>query len=58
MTIRRFALNVKGTAKLLLSNNRCSDPLSEAAKIKKHFTGKRVKADKDHENLRIIDWVY
>ena len=58
MTIRRFAINVKGTAKLLLSNNRCSDPLSEAAKIKKHFTGKRVKADKDHENLRIIDWVY
>ena len=43
---------------LLLSNNLCSDPLSEAAKIKKHFTGKRDKADADHQNLRVIDWVY
>lgn len=58
MSIRRFAITVNGTAPLLLSNNLCSDPLSEAAKIKKHFTGKRTKADQDHRNLRIIDWVY
>ena len=58
MSIRRFAITVNGESQLLLSNNRCSDPLSEGAKIKKHFTGKRVKADKDHENLRVIDWVY
>lgn len=58
MSIRRFAIKVNGESQLLLSNNRCSDPLSEASKIKKHFTGKRVKADKDHQNLRVIDWVY
>ena len=58
MSIRRFAITVNGESQLLLSNNRCSDPLSKGAKIKKHFTGKRVKADKDHENLRVIDWVY
>ena len=58
MAIRRFETTVEGTNALLLSNNLCSDPLSEAAKIKKHFTGKRTKADADHQNLRVIDWVY
>ena len=58
MSIRRFAIKVNGESQLLLSNNQCSDPLSEASKTKKHFTGKRVKADKDHQNLRVIDWVY
>ena len=58
MAIRRFQATVEGTAPLLLSNNLCSDPLSEPAKIKKHFTGKRTKSDKDHSNLRVIDWVY
>ena len=58
MAMRRFVIDVQGTSALLLSNNLCSDPLSVAAKTKKHFTTKRVKADKDHENLRIIDWVY
>ena len=58
MAIRRFEVELEGTAGLLLSNNLCSDPLSDAAKIKKHFTGKRTKADADHQNLRVIDWVY
>jgi len=58
MAIRRFAIQITGTSGLLLSNNAPSDPLSEAAKTKKHFTSKRTKADQDHENLRVIDWVY
>ena len=58
MTIRRFQVDLTGTAALLLSNNACSDPLSKAAKIKKHFTSKRTKVDADHQNLRVIDWVY
>ena len=58
MAIRRFQATVEGTAPLLLSNNLCSDPLSEPAKIKKHFTSKRSKSDQDHQNLRVIDWVY
>ena len=58
MAIRYFEVELKGNGGLLLSNNRCSDPLSDAAKIKKHFTGKRIKADADHQNLRVIDWVY
>ena len=58
MAIRRFDIAVTGTNSLLLSNNLCSDPLSEASKVKKHFTSKRVKADQDHQNLRLIDWVY
>lgn len=58
MAIRRFEVELEGTAGLLLSNNLCSDPLSDAAKTKKHFTGKRTKADADHQNLRVIDWVY
>ena len=58
MAIRRFEVELEGTAGLLLSNNLCSDPLSDAAKIKKHFTGKRTKADADHQNLRVIDWAY
>ena len=58
MAIRRFEVELEGTAGLLLSNNLCSDPLSDAAKIKKHFTGKRTKADADHQNLRVIDWVF
>ena len=58
MAIRRFEAAVEGTNALLLSNNLCSDPLSEAAKIKKHFTNKRTKSDQDHQNLRVIDWAY
>jgi hypothetical protein len=58
MAIRRFEVALQGTSNLLLSNNLCSDPLSEPAKIKKHFTDKRTKADQDHQNLRLIDWVY
>lgn len=58
MTIRNFAATVTGCSALLLSNNRCSDPLSEAAKTKKFFTSKRTKVDADHMNLRVIDWVY
>lgn len=58
MSIRRFQADLTGTAALLLSNNLCSDPLSKAAKTKKHFTSKRTKVDADHKNLRLIDWVY
>ena len=58
MAIRRFEVELNGTSGLLLSNNLCSDPLSDAAKTKKHFTGKRTKADADHQNLRVIDWVF
>ena len=58
MAIRRFEVELNGTSGLLLSNNLCSDPLSEGSKTKKHFTGKRTKADADHLNLRTIDWVY
>jgi hypothetical protein len=58
MTIRNFEATVTGRSALLLSNNRCSDPLSDGAKIKKHFTSKRTKVDADHQNLRVIDWVY
>jgi len=58
MSIRRFQADLTGTASLLLSNNLCSDPLSKAAKVKKHFTSKRTKVDADHKNLRLIDWVY
>ena len=58
MAIRRFQVAVEGAAPLLLSNNLCSDPLSQAAKDKKHFTSKRTKSDDDHQALRLIDWVY
>ena len=58
MAIRRFDVAVKGTAPLLLSNNLCSDPLSQASKDKKHFLSKKKKADDDHMALRLIDWVY
>ena len=58
MALRRFFAKVTGTAPLLLSNNRCSDPLSQASKDKKHFTAKRTKSDDDHVALRLIDWVY
>lgn len=58
MAIRRFNVAVTGVSPLLLSNNLCSDPLSQAAKDKKHFTAKRKKADEDHLSLRLIDWVY
>lgn len=58
MAIRRFQAAVTGTAPLLLSNNLCSDPLSQANKDKKHFTSKRSKSDDDHMALRLIDWVY
>ena len=58
MAIRRFNVAVTGTAPLLLSNNLCSDPLSQASKDKKHFTSKRIKSDDDHQALRLIDWVY
>lgn len=57
MAIRRFNVAVEGISPLLLSNNACSDPLSQAAKDKKHFTSKRKKADEDHLSLRLIDWV-
>ncbi len=56
--IRRFNIAVEGVSPLLLSNNLCSDPLSQAAKDKKFFTKKNKKADEDHMNLRLIDWVY
>jgi hypothetical protein len=58
MAIRRFELAVEGVSPLLLSNNLCSDPLSQAAKDKKFFTSKRKKADEDHISLRLIDWAY
>jgi len=58
MAIRRFEIAVKGISPLLLSNNLCSDPLSQASKDKKHFTSKRTKADSDHMSLRLIDWVH
>jgi len=58
MAIRRFEAAVTGTAPLLLSNNLCSDPLSQAAKDKKFFTSKRTKSDDDHMALRLIDWVH
>lgn len=56
--IRRFNISIEGVSPLLLSNNLCSDPLSQAAKDKKFFTKKNKKADEDHMNLRLIDWVY
>ena len=34
MAIRRFDVDVTGTSPLLLSNNACSDPLSDAAKTR------------------------
>ena len=58
MALRRFEVAVEGASPLLLSNNRISDPLSEGAKLKKHFTSKHKKADEDHENLRVLDWLY
>jgi hypothetical protein len=58
MAIRRFSIEVEGILPLLLSNNLCSDPLSRAAKNKKYFTSKKTKSDADHQNLRLIDWVY
>lgn len=58
MTIRNFQADLTGVSGLLLSNNACSNPLSKAAKIKKHFTSKRTKVDADYENLRVIDWLY
>ena len=58
MAIRRFEIAVEGVSPLLLSNNLCSDPLSQASKDKKFFTSKNKKADEDHINLRLIDWVY
>jgi len=58
MAIRRFEISVTGISPLLLSNNLCSDPLSQASKDKKHFTSKRTKADSDHLSLRLIDWVH
>tara|TARA_R100001463_G_scaffold2450_4_gene10370 strand:- start:238 stop:876 length:639 start_codon:yes stop_codon:yes gene_type:complete len=58
MAIRRFEAAVSGIAPLLLSNNLCSDPLSQAAKDKKFFTSKRTKSDDDHMALRLIDWVH
>lgn len=57
MAIRRFNVAITGISPLLLSNNKCSDPLSQASKDKKFFTGKRVKKDEDHLALRVIDWV-
>jgi len=58
MALRRFQIAVEGIAPLLLSNNAPSDPLSEAAKLKKHFTSKNKKVDEDVQNMRLIDWVY
>ncbi len=58
MAIRRFEVAVEGVSPLLLSNNLCSDPLSQASKDKKFFTSKNKKADEDHINLRLIDWVH
>jgi len=58
MALRRFEIAVEGASPLLLSNNAPSDPLSEASKLKKHFTSKSKKVDEDHENMRVIDWVY
>ena len=57
MAFRYFQATLTGTSALLLSNNKCSDPLSEASKLKKHFTSKRTKVDADHLNLRKLDWV-
>lgn len=57
MAIRRFNVAVQGVSPLLLSNNLCSDPLSQASKDKKHFTIKNKKTAEDHRNLRLIDWV-
>lgn len=58
MAIRRFDIAVEGVSPLLLSNNQCSDPLSQASKDKKFFTSKSKKVDQDHMNLRLIDWVH
>lgn len=58
MALRRFQIDVEGTAPLLLSSNVSSDPLSSEAKLRKHFTSKKSKVDQDHINLRILDWVY
>jgi len=58
MAIRRFDVAVEGVSSLLLSNNKCSDPLSQASRDKKFFTLKNKKADQDHMNLRLIDWVH
>ncbi len=57
MAFRYFQATITGTSGLLLSNNVCSDPLSEASKLKKHYTSKRTKVDADHWNLRTLDWV-
>jgi len=58
MALRRFQIDVEGTAPLLLSSNVSSDPLSPEAKLRKHFTSKKSKVDQDHINLRMLDWVY
>jgi len=58
MAIRRFNVAVTGVSPLLLSNNMCSDPLSDANKQKKFFTDKGKKSDDDHQCLRLIDWIH
>lgn len=57
MAIRRFNVCINGVDKLLLSNNRCSDPLSQEAKDKSHFLLKKKKSHDDLKALRLIDWV-
>lgn len=57
MAFRYFQATLTGTSGLLLSNNLCSDPLSEASKLKKHYTNKNKKVDADHWNMRKLDWV-
>ena len=58
MATKLFEVTLESRAPLILSNNRCSDPLSEEAKIKSHFTSKRKKVDLDHLALRKIDWLF
>jgi hypothetical protein len=54
--MKRFNATLKGTAPLLMHNERLADPTSKYSKGMKALTGKRKKTDEDHLDIKRAEW--
>jgi hypothetical protein len=52
----KIRMTLRGTAPLLMHNQRLADPLDRYAKALKTITGKKKKTDEDHEEMARIEF--
>ena len=53
----KLTATLTGVAPLLMHNGQLADPLNKFTKALKEVTSKRIKTDKDHEEMSRLEWL-